>query len=211
MSEDLFSVLAAIGIIALVYRWFTVSSVPSTGSNSSGSLTALQRRAMNIPRSQIDRLLSMFPQLTENEIRYALVVTRGGVEAVAERVLIRGSLDPPPPNFFPPSPNVPIAPQSNSSTQNAPLPTQSSLSKVNHSLIAKLCLEAFKADQDLALKEDRQWSWDDSQIRITRKSEGIPLNDESNSGLKDRKAKMVLESRWRLLQKEKKGKGAALS
>lgn len=95
MSEDLFSVLAAIGIIALVYRWFTTA--PSTtlaGQAGSRTQTALQHRALAVPQSQVDRLLTTFPQLTENEIRYALVTTPGGLEAVAERVLSHGGLTP---------------------------------------------------------------------------------------------------------------------
>lgn len=220
MSEDLFSVLAAIGIIALVYRWFTTSPTsPSTGPNSASSLTSLQRRAMNLPRSQIDRLLSMFPQLTENEVRYALVSTRGGVEAVAERVLIRGGLEPPPPNFFPQAQvNIPPGPGQSipngnssvtSSSQTTPLP------KANQSLISKLCLQSYKLDQDQAFRENKDWNWEECQSRVKDSDlpSGATKDDVSvgSSTLRDRKAKMVLESRWKLLQKDRKGKNAAVN
>lgn len=96
MSEDLVSVLAALGLIVVAYRYFFTSPSTPTGSSSStgGSPSALQRRAAALPNSQVQRLLGMFPQLTEGEVRYALVTTRGGPEAVAERVLTRGGLEP---------------------------------------------------------------------------------------------------------------------
>ncbi|OAV92471.1 hypothetical protein PTTG_12682 [Puccinia triticina 1-1 BBBD Race 1] len=219
MSEDLFSVLAAIGIIALVYRWFTTSPTTNpNGSNSSGTLTALQRRAMSLPRSQVDRLLTMFPQLTENEVRYALVVNRGGVEAVAERVLIRGGLEPPPPNFFPQSSTPPATPQSNTnngnntSTENAS--SQTSLPKTNPSLITKFNLQAHKADQDRLFRENKDWTWEECKSRVIDQKLQPASNDDEGPGpgsssLQDRKARMVLESRWKMLQKERKGKSVA--
>ncbi|KAA1132700.1 hypothetical protein PGTUg99_016340 [Puccinia graminis f. sp. tritici] len=223
MSEDLFSVLAAIGIIALVYRWFTTSPTPtSNGPNSAGTLSALQRRAMSLPRTQVDRLLTMFPQLTENEVRYALVVNRGGVEAVAERVLIRGGLEPPPPNFFPQSNNPPSTPQSttnnpnnnnNSSTTTSSSSQTTNLSKTNPSLIVKLNLQAYKLDQDQLFRDNKDWSYEDSKSRLAQsKLHPSPVDDDNSPGssnLKDRKARMVLESRWKMLQKEKKGKSVA--
>lgn len=220
MSEDLFSVLAAIGIIALVYRWFTTSPTPSSnGPNSAGTLSALQRRAMSLPRTQVDRLLTMFPQLTENEVRYALVVNRGGVEAVAERVLIRGGLEPPPPNFFPQSNSPPTTPLTNNNNNNSSTTTSSStshtatLSKTTPSLIVKLNLQAYKLDQDQRLREHQDWSYEDSKSRLAQsKLHPSPVDDDNTPGssnLKDRKARMVLESRWKMLQKEKKGKSVA--
>ncbi|PLW46097.1 hypothetical protein PCANC_11564 [Puccinia coronata f. sp. avenae] len=211
MSEDLFSVLAAIGIIALVYRWFTTSpSNASTGPNSAGTLTALQRRAMSLPRNQVDRLLTMFPQLTENEVRYALVVNRGGVEAVAERVLIRGGLEPPPPNFFPQTSSPPAMPPSTNNTTGTS--SQTSAPKTKPSLIAKLNLEAYKEDQDSLFRANKEWSWEDCRARVAHPQLHSSSNDDQSIGssaLKERKARMVLESRWKMLQKDRKGKGVA--
>ncbi|KAH9816464.1 hypothetical protein DFH28DRAFT_965335 [Melampsora americana] len=227
MSEDLFSVLAAIGIIALVYRWFTTSpSVSSTHSTSSRPQSALQRRALAVSQSQVDRLITTFPQLTENEIRYALVTTTGGVEAVAERVLIQGGLPPPPPNFFPTVPNShqPTHPNSNttSSSSSTTLPSQTgspsshtntnTSTSTSSSLISRLCLESYKREQDLAILEKRDWRWEESQIeseRLKSQENTKELMNESSSLLKDRKSKMVLESRWRMLQKDRKGKSIA--
>jgi len=221
MSEDLFSVLAAIGIMALVYRWLTTS--PGAGSNTNGShsagtLTALQRRAMSLPRAQVDRLLTMFPQLTENEVRYALVVQRGGVEAVAERVLIRGGLEPPPPNFFPQNTSPPATPQTTTEGGSGGTTTgaraQPSVPKAVPSLIAKLNLQAYKEDQDELFRDNKDWCWEECRKRLAQRLL-IPVSSDddhsigSSSSLNDRKARMVLESRWKMLQKEKKGKGVA--
>ncbi|KNZ57648.1 uncharacterized protein VP01_2109g4, partial [Puccinia sorghi] len=225
MSEDLFSVLAAIGIMALVYRWFTTSPAASSntnGSHSAGTLTALQRRAMSLPRAQVDRLLTMFPQLTEHEVRYALVVQRGGVEAVAERVLIRGGLEPPPPNFFPRSTSPPATPQTATATTEVGSGgmttgprSQPSVPKAALSLITKLNLQAYKEDQDGLFRENKDWCWEECRKRLAQR-QLIPVSSSdddhsigSSSSLNDRKARMVLESRWKMLQKEKKGKGVA--
>ncbi|KAH9442869.1 hypothetical protein MJO28_014194 [Puccinia striiformis f. sp. tritici] len=219
MSEDLFSVLAAIGIIALVYRWFTTSPTTTTtsngGTNSAGSLTTLQRRAMSLPRAQIDRLLTMFPQLTENEVRYALVVNRGGVEAVAERVLIRGGLEPPPPNFFPQSSSTTDSTSNNntsssSSSGTATTTTTSNQSiKTNQTLITKFNLEPYKIDQDKLFNSNQDWSWEDSKSRLNSDLTSSLGEQDNASTLHERKSKMVLESRWKILQKDKKGKSIA--
>ncbi|KAI8457983.1 hypothetical protein BY996DRAFT_6875799 [Phakopsora pachyrhizi] len=148
----------------------------------------------------------MFPQLTENEVRYALVVTRGGVEAVAERVLIRGGLDPPPPNFFPPTPTPPSTTQtqSNLTAPNISTTLLPNVIKPNHSMISKLCLEPYKLEQDLAFRENRDWKWEDCLPEMAKSY--LTSSTTENSSLKERKAKMVLESRWRVLQNDKKGK-----
>ncbi|KAG0145561.1 hypothetical protein CROQUDRAFT_658479 [Cronartium quercuum f. sp. fusiforme G11] len=221
MSEDLLSVLAAIGIIALVYRWFTTSPTTTSAANGAGrSQTALQRRAMAISQTQVERLRTTFPQLTEHEIRYALVTTAGGVEAVAERVLVHGGLPPPPPNFFPPAPTStrPATPVSNTSSSGTPtvVPSQpgskSTLASSQSTLISRLCLGPYKRQQDLAIAEHRDWSWEESRVEMERlqAQDGAGASPDQSSGvLRDRKAKMVLESRWRLLQKERKGKSTA--
>lgn len=116
-------------------------------------------------------------------------------------------LSQPPANFFPAAPisNQPATSNSNtsSSTGSTAVPSQagsqSSHTTTSSSLISRLCLESYKRDQDSAISDKREWSWEESQSRLENSKAQDATSgstDQNSNALKDRKAKMVLESRW---------------
>ncbi|CAF9931615.1 hypothetical protein IMSHALPRED_008665 [Imshaugia aleurites] len=82
--------LAAFAALTIRYFFFAKPSTSSPPTNP---------RAAN--PADVEQIATMFPQIGRREIIWDLQRNGGSVNATTERILGRGSLDPPPPSFQP--------------------------------------------------------------------------------------------------------------
>ncbi|KAI5477750.1 40S ribosomal protein s1 [Pseudohyphozyma bogoriensis] len=147
-----------------------------------------------VPQEQVDTVSSMFPGIPTRSIRYEL--ERSGMERTVERCLRDGALPEAPQGFFsddvPPAPPVPATPATN------PIPsasTSTSAPATPPSLITRLNLSARASAQKSGAEEDggegRKGGWEASP-------------EKREKSLRERKERMVLEARRKMLEKKAK-------
>ncbi|EOR04851.1 hypothetical protein J056_000200 [Wallemia ichthyophaga EXF-994] len=177
--EDLFSILIAVGAIYGFYRWFNSSTAPASSSSSSSNGGGLS----NIRQADVQALRTLFPQIDNSALVYDLMETRS-IERTAENVLRRGRLTTPPYGFQLPS-HLVVEPLSESLPNNTGNST-SSTKDTHKNLIKKYNLE----DKDVdSINVNNGWG---------------TTTGERDRQFKERKAKMILEARRKLIDKKKR-------
>ncbi|KAM0791155.1 hypothetical protein ACM66B_005640 [Microbotryomycetes sp. NB124-2] len=221
-------------IVALGFCYFAYRIIFGTSSSTSASTTTTSvggnNRRSNVAQSSIDQVTNMFPGIPSRNVRYALEQSRGNVQSVVERVLRDGSLPEPPASFFPElspasRPTRPATPlgSGGATPATAGSSNPSTRPATPLSLITRLGL------QDQIKNDNDDDSPKSSSIDVKGKGRAqgeSTLQDNATAGageaagakvsgwqtsaqareqsLRERKAKMVLEARRKLLEKERK-------
>ncbi|KAH8918890.1 hypothetical protein BT69DRAFT_535007 [Atractiella rhizophila] len=181
MDENV-AFIISLGLIFFFIHW--LSKRPSTPSTA----RAAPRR--QVPQSKIDQVASMFPTLSTGSIKYELEKNGANVERAVEKILLEGFLPEPPAGWFgeenpPPRPAAP-AQSNNRSTAMAGTAVK------RETLISRLGMEAKVEEQDAAWKEA-------GIVGVRDWTEALPDGD-----LKERKVRMVLDARRKLLEKDER-------
>ncbi|KIY61169.1 hypothetical protein CYLTODRAFT_427659 [Cylindrobasidium torrendii FP15055 ss-10] len=181
---EVVNVAVAFLVIVFIFRWAT------TPGEQSEADKALGFRPKKATQPMVDTVAAMFPDIPVDNIRYDLLRT-GSVETTSNRILERGFLDPPPAGYFT------LYPRSTDTSasqirQSAPAPgtPQPGSSTPKQTLISKFNLET-RVNNESISQEDigGKSTWEDSA-------------EKREASLRERKAKMILAARQRMLQKE---------
>ncbi|KAJ9105435.1 hypothetical protein QFC21_001806 [Naganishia friedmannii] len=194
--EELPGIIIAIIVIFFIARYFSGSkqksgpiSIGSDGTPTSGPLRG-------VSSSMIDTVHATFPHVSLNAIVYSLSKTKS-VQVTSETILERGFL-PEPPADFPKHPYIetlapsPAAPATAASTPSSQTKHQSLIERYNLTAAVR-AQEKGKAraideiTTDTVKDTNKAWNADKSAREKT---------------LQDRKAKMILEARQRMLDKQ---------
>ncbi|KAJ4474396.1 hypothetical protein J3R30DRAFT_3508639 [Lentinula aciculospora] len=196
---EVVNVIVAFAVIVFIFRWATSNG--SEGGTPSPADT-LGFRPKNVTQDMVDTVGNMFPDIPRDNIRYDLLLT-GNVERTTNKILEKGFLDAPPPSYYtlyPRSgPNATTPGVSNNAAAS------SSSIKPKNTLISRYNLQSKLNDSSaLALLDDAaevgggKAKWEDTP-------------EKREASLKERKEKMILAARQRMLamQKEKEKESAA--
>ncbi|KAG7095178.1 hypothetical protein E1B28_005957 [Marasmius oreades] len=179
---EIINVIVAFVVIIFIFRWAT------SGSNTDRTAAdTLGFRPKNVSQEMLDTISNMFPDIPLDNIRYDLLRT-GSVELTTNRILERGYLDAPPPSYYQLYSREPTRPRSPANTNNAPV-----LLKAKENLIERFDLQH--------LVDANTEPIPDSEIGGRSVWEDTPEKREAS--LKERKAKMILAARQRMLAAQK--------
>ncbi|KAF9554792.1 hypothetical protein CPC08DRAFT_162122 [Agrocybe pediades] len=169
-------------------------------------VNALGFRPKNVTQDMVDTISNMFPDIPADNIRYDLLRT-GSVSATTNKLLERGFLDAPPPAYhtlYPPSTtanaNNNNAAAGARATTTAAAAAAAAAQKKKETLIQRYGLEErLQTAEEIKLEEvGGKAVWEDSA-------------EKREASLRERKARMVLAARQRLLAQEAKRKEAGQS
>ncbi|KAI0367262.1 hypothetical protein BV20DRAFT_1123576 [Pilatotrama ljubarskyi] len=197
---EVVNVLVAVAVIVLVVRWATSGSKDSSGAPSPSAVLGF--RPKNVTPEMVETVHSMFPDIPSDNIRYDLLRT-GNVQVTTNKILERGFLPAPPPAYYtiyprtaePPAPRQPATPGNNAANAEA----GSSKPKKTENLLTRYHLEGLASGTSIGAAPEEVGAksvWEDS-----------PEKREAN--LRERKARMILAARERLLAQQAKEKEAA--
>ncbi|KAF7979330.1 hypothetical protein HWV62_42743 [Athelia sp. TMB] len=157
--------------------------------------TSLGFRPKNVTQDMVDAIHGMFPDIPADNIRYDLLRT-GNVELTSNKILERGFLDAPPAGYYTLYPRTTAdAVTANTSATGA----TTSATKPKQSLISRYQLQERVASSDdvpiLDSEVGGKAVWEDSA-------------EKREASLKERKAKMILAARQRMLAQQAQSAGA---
>jgi len=176
----------AVGVIFVVTKW--LFSGPST--------PAPPRQPRVVPQGQVDAVLSAFPQITERQARWDLGRS-GSVETTIERILREGRLPEPPPGLFPATDPTAAAHASENSTASAARAASMAHISSKPNLITRFNLQGRIEEAD-----DIKGKGKATQQQQTQAQWAASTEDRQDS-LKERKARLILDARRRLLEKDR--------
>ncbi|KAJ9120619.1 hypothetical protein QFC22_002548 [Naganishia vaughanmartiniae] len=194
--EELPGIIIAVIVIFFIARYFSGSkqkagpiSVGADGTPTSGPLRG-------VSTSMIETVHATFPHVSVNAIVYSLSKTKS-VQTTSETILEQGFL-PEPPATFPKHPYIEtLAPSPPNSATAAHAPS----SETKHqSLIERYNLTAAARAQEKGKARQA-----DESITENVKDNNKAWNADKSARekiLQDRKAKMILEARQRMLEKQ---------
>ncbi|TFK37010.1 hypothetical protein BDQ12DRAFT_685669 [Crucibulum laeve] len=191
---EVVNVLVAFAVIVFLFRWVTSdSSTPGERSTAD----TLGFRPKQVTPEMITTISNMFPDIPVDNIRYDLLRT-GSVELTSNKVLERGFLEPPPPAYYTIYPRQPPSTLNTNNTNAAGgNGAAASASKAKKdSLIARYHLEERASHLDAPISEEEVGGkavWEDSP-------------EKREASLRERKAKMILAARQRMLAQQEKAK-----
>lgn len=198
---EVVNVLVAFAVIVFIFRWATASS-DSTERRSAAD--TLGFRPKPVTQDMIDTISNMFPDIPVDNVRYDLLRT-GSVEQTSNKILERGFLDAPPPAYYTLFPHDANPNTSSNSSANAGSHARSApgarsatpaKQPPKETLIARYQLEERVRNQEEVAMEG-EWggkaAWEDSP-------------EKREASLRERKAKMILSARQRLLEKQQQQK-----
>ncbi|KAL0581464.1 hypothetical protein V5O48_000618 [Marasmius crinis-equi] len=180
---EIINVIVAFAVIILIVRWVT------SGSDSDrAAAETLGFRPKNVSQDMLDTISNMFPDIPIDNIRYDLLRT-GSVELTTNKILEKGYLDPPPAQYFQlyprtPTPARPAATATTTAVKTTP----------KESLIERYHLQE-------RIKDASTEPIPDSEVGGKSVWEDTPEKREAN--LRERKAKMILAARQRMLAQQK--------
>ncbi|KAK0216981.1 hypothetical protein IW262DRAFT_1449465 [Armillaria fumosa] len=178
---EVVNVAVAFLVIVFIFRWATTSGM-SSFSGDKGNSDALGFRPKQVTQEMMDAVTAVFPDIPPDNIRFDLLKT-GSVEQTTNNILERGFLDAPPASYYTvyprqtPAPAPPPAP--------TPSPPQKETLISRYDLHDRLATEPSIPESEIGGKA----VWEDSP-------------EKREASLKERKAKMILAARQRLLAKE---------
>ncbi|KAE9402637.1 hypothetical protein BT96DRAFT_918148 [Gymnopus androsaceus JB14] len=188
MSEVV-NVIVAFAVIVFIVRW-------ATSSNSDSGPTpadTLGFRPKNVTEDMLDTIGNMFPDIPRDNIRYDLLRT-GSVETTTNKILERGFIEAPPPSYFTLYPRT-LAPTPNNSAASG-FSSSSSIKQPKDTLISRYNLQSRLKSEDTATIPDED---------VGGKAKWEDTPEKREASLRERKERMILAARQRMLaaQKEK--------
>ncbi|KAJ3966447.1 hypothetical protein EV361DRAFT_935170 [Lentinula raphanica] len=190
---EVVNVIVAFAVIVFIFRWATSNS-PEGGTASPAD--TLGFRPKNVTQDMVDTVGNMFPDIPKDNIRYDLLRT-GNVERTTNQILEKGFLDAPPLSYYNLYPRASIPGASSSQGNPTNIIASSSSIKSKDTLISRYNLQS-KLDDPSTLVDLR----DDIEVGGGKaKWEDTPEKREAS--LRERKEKMILAARQRLLAAQK--------
>ncbi|KAI0683521.1 hypothetical protein C8Q76DRAFT_762754 [Earliella scabrosa] len=199
---EVVNVLVAVAVIVLVVRWASSGSKESSGAPS--ATTVLGFRPKNVTPEMVETIHSMFPDIPSDNIRYDLLRT-GSVQLTSNKILERGFLPPPPAAYYDIYPRAaqPAAPATPAPTRATPANATAgpSQSKKQENLITRYHLEGRTTATSVSAAPEEAGGkaiWEETA-------------EKREASLRERKARMILAARERLLAQQAKEAGSAAS
>ncbi|KAJ3481499.1 hypothetical protein NLI96_g7616 [Meripilus lineatus] len=200
---EVVNVLVAFAVIVFIVRWAT------TGKDSPAERSAtsvLGFRPKNVTPEMVETVHGMFPDIPSDNIRYDLLRT-GSVQVTSNKLIERGFLPPPPPAYFTLYPRTPAnpPPQNNNRPQPAAHPAPASSTTPQETLISRYHLQDRIIDTGAS-----------SSVSVTPEEAGGKAvwedsAEKREASLRERKARMILAARERLLSQQAKDQAATSS
>jgi len=192
---EVVNVLVAFAVIIFLFRWATSGNNSGDPSRPRSPAQVLGFRPKNVTQEMMTTISNMFPDIPTDNIRYDLLRS-GSVEVTTNKILERGYLEAPPAAYYT------LYPRTNTNTQT---PTATNNQRPSHratekqperkeNLISKFRLEErIAGDQEEVKEEDvgGKAVWEDTA-------------EKREASLRERKAKMILAARHRLLAQQQK-------
>ncbi|EKM53070.1 uncharacterized protein PHACADRAFT_259227 [Phanerochaete carnosa HHB-10118-sp] len=189
MSEVI-NVLVAFAVIVFVVRWATSGKESSADGQSPAAILGFKPKT--VTQEQVDAIRAMFPDIPADNIRYDLLRT-GSVQTTSNKILERGILSAPPPAYYRlyprTAPNDATHPANTNVNANTAATPGASSSKPKENLITRFHLEDRLASSDTSSVSEPSHKWEDDPSK-------------RQSMLRERKARMVLAARERLLAQQ---------
>ncbi|KAK6906930.1 hypothetical protein L486_04349 [Kwoniella mangroviensis CBS 10435] len=199
--EDIIPTIIIIAAIYFLVRWITGSK---SGNNTQGGIRG-------VTPSMVDTIHGAFPHVPLPNIIYSLSRTRSA-QATSEEILERGTLPTPPPNFQIPASLLPSTPPSSTTTTTTNTPSSNngkSQNAKNSSLIDRYNLSSRiptpshkGKEKELPDEVDSGASTPVSISETEGKKHWEDTREKREMGLRERKEKMILEARRRMLEKQ---------
>ncbi|KAK0444190.1 uncharacterized protein EV420DRAFT_1574669 [Desarmillaria tabescens] len=174
---EVVNVAVAFLVIVFIFRW-------ATNSGDKGTVDALGFRPKKVTQEMMDAVTAVFPDIPPDNIRYDLLKT-GSVEQTTNNILERGFLDAPPAQYYNVYPRQSPAPAPPQIPTPAPSPPKKETLISRYGLHNRLATEPSIPESEIGGKA----VWEDSA-------------EKREASLRERKAKMILAARQRLLAKE---------
>ncbi|KAI0644046.1 hypothetical protein C8Q79DRAFT_974060 [Trametes meyenii] len=192
---EVINVLVAVTVIVLVVRWATSGGKDSSDTPSPS--TVLGFRPKNVTPEMVETVHGMFPDIPSDNIRYDLLRT-GNVELTSNKILERGFLPAPPPAYYTiyPRTTEPTAPAQPAGAANAAAGL--SRPKKAENLLTRYHLEGATSGTSVGAAPEEVGGkavWEDSP-------------EKREASLRERKARMILAARERMLAQQAKEKQA---
>jgi len=204
---ELVNVVVAFVVIAFALRYITKGRNESGSANGGRSPAAvLGFRPHRVTEDMMTSLTTMFPDIPADNLRYDLLRT-GSVEVTTNKILEKGFLDAPPSNYFE---LYPRASTPETETAHRPGPSSASTSrKPQQTLISRYSLESrvpFSTTPNVSNDNAMVDLSDAPSVDVKGSSKGVWESDAAKreANLRERKAKMILAARQRLLEQDKK-------
>lgn len=168
---------------------------------------------MNVPQQSIDQVVSMFPHISPEAVRYDLERNGANVQQTVERCLRDGGLPDPPAGFFDSEPRA-AAPADATARRGAATTGTRATTAAGFATPARAGTAAAGGGSSLTRPTEGSPSLIERLGLKDQAGQGTPTSTTSTTSgwqatpeareraLKERKAKMVLQARQRLIEKE---------
>ncbi|KAF9451554.1 hypothetical protein P691DRAFT_807411 [Macrolepiota fuliginosa MF-IS2] len=197
---EIVNVLVAFAVIIFLFRWVTSGSNSNGQSRQRSPAEVLGFRPKNVTQEMIMTISNMFPDIPVDNIRYDLLRS-GSIEVTTNKILERGYLEAPPAAYYTLYPRTNTTPQSPVAANNQRSASQRAAEKQaekKETLISRYNLEQ-RATGEEQIKEEEVGGkavWEDTA-------------EKREESLRERKAKMILAARQRLLAQHQKDASSA--
>ncbi|KZS87065.1 hypothetical protein SISNIDRAFT_461238 [Sistotremastrum niveocremeum HHB9708] len=218
---EIVNVVVAFAVIALVVRWATKSRSDAAPGRPRSPATILGFRPQRVTDEMVTSVHSMFPNIPEPNIRYDLLRS-GNVQVTSNKILEKGFLDAPPAAYFelypPPATSatsatdLPSNPNSRSAAAHTNATASSSKTSAATTLISRYNLHSRLSSSTPGTEGEDLSNAPSVDVKGSSKGVWETEAEKREASLRERKAKMVLAARKRLLEqeeRERKGKGVA--
>ncbi|KAG8905732.1 hypothetical protein FRB99_008369 [Tulasnella sp. 403] len=184
--EDLVSYAVAVVVIFAAYKWL---SKPAASQTPAAPELGFQPK--RVTQDMVSQVQNMFPDVPYDNIQYDLLRT-GSVALTCNKILEQGYLPAPPPAYFTLYPTqAPVTPRNANSTQPLPAttPTRHQPTLIERYGLSDTIQNGATTDS-LGDSKGKGVGWETTA-------------EKREASLKEKKAKMILAARQKLLQKEK--------
>ncbi|TFY80866.1 hypothetical protein EWM64_g3148 [Hericium alpestre] len=186
---EVVNAFVAFAVIVFIVRWATTSK--NEPSEEQAAARALQFRPKKVTPDMTETISTMFPDMPRENIHYDLLRT-GSVQQTSDKIIERGFLEAPPPAYFTLYPRSATARAPAPAVPPRPTGSSTSAAKKSESLISRFQLEQRAATaEEIAAEADAggRAAWEDTA-------------EKREASLRERKAKMILAARQRLLAQQ---------
>ncbi|EPQ27698.1 uncharacterized protein PFL1_04836 [Pseudozyma flocculosa PF-1] len=209
--NDSLGAFLAIAVLWLILRFAFGGSSSSNGNANAAGPSLDAARARQVPQHMVDAVKTLFPHVPEASIRYDLQRS-GSAEATCDRILNEGGLPTPPAGFF------------GTATSNTPSRSDAAATTATHEPAAAAAGQAANAAARGANARASASSSSSSSVKRTTlisrfgtdgdaldttadKGDGdaqgwAPSPEERAKRLEERKRRMVLEARKKLMERQ---------
>ncbi|PCH42009.1 hypothetical protein WOLCODRAFT_119813 [Wolfiporia cocos MD-104 SS10] len=191
---EVVNVLVAVAVIVFIVRWATSSKDGAAGPSPSAILGF---RPKSVTVDMVETIHNMFPDIPSDNIRYDLLRT-GSVQQTSNNIIERGFLPAPPPAYYQLYPRAVDFTSASAVSDRRPSTPNAASSSSNKSKTENL-IERYHLQDRVALSTAISVStpeeaggkavWEDSP-------------EKREASLRERKARMILAARERLLAQQ---------